>query len=106
MKTLGLNHVAVYVTDLKRSVEFYEKVLKLTPVPHFPFNFPGVWFQLGTNQELHLSAELGDPFFKSYPNNHFALKVDNLDEWEKHLELSQAKTEMVRLGQEYRQNLK
>jgi len=26
MKTLELNHVAVYVTDLKRSVEFYEKV--------------------------------------------------------------------------------
>ena len=90
MKTLELNHVAVYVTDLKRSVEFYQKVLKLTPIPRPAFNFPGAWFQLGTNQELHLIAELGDPFFKSHPNNHFALKVDNLDEWEDHLELSHA----------------
>jgi catechol 2,3-dioxygenase-like lactoylglutathione lyase family enzyme len=67
MKTLELNHVAVYATDLKRSVEFYEKVLKLTPIPRPSFNFPGTWFQLGTNQELHLIAELGDPFFQKPP---------------------------------------
>src|SRR5580765_1875988 len=82
MTTLELNHVAIYVTDLKRSIEFYQKVLRLTPIPRPAFNFPGAWFRLGTQQELHLIAELGDPFFKSHPNNHFALKVDSLDEWE------------------------
>jgi lactoylglutathione lyase len=84
--TLELNHVAIYVTDLRRSIEFYQNVLRLTPIPRPAFNFPGAWFRLGTQQELHLIADLGDPFFKSHPNNHFALKVDNLDEWEEHLE--------------------
>ena len=90
MTTLELNHIAIYVTDLKCSTDFYSNVLRLTPIPRPAFNFPGAWFRLGTQQELHLIAELGDPFFKSHPNNHFALKVDNLDEWEEHLEHSGA----------------
>jgi len=90
MTTLELNHVALYVTDLKRSSAFYQNVLRLASIPRPAFDFPGAWFRLGTNQELHLIADLGAPFFKTHPNNHFALRVDNLDEWEQHLETSGA----------------
>jgi lactoylglutathione lyase len=58
MKILGLNHVALYVTDVKRSCEFYRTLLRL---------------------------ERAAPFFRSNPNNHFALQVDDLDGWEAHV---------------------
>ena len=85
MKTLELNHVAIYVTDVARSSDFYREVLKLESMPRPAFTFPGAWFRLGTAQELHLIANHGAPFFRNHDKNHFALKVDDLDAWEKHL---------------------
>jgi catechol 2,3-dioxygenase-like lactoylglutathione lyase family enzyme len=85
MTICELNHVAVYVTDVKRSSEFYQHVLKLESIPRPAFSFPGAWFRLGTNQELHLIASHRSPFFPSHENNHFALRVDDLDGWERHL---------------------
>jgi len=86
MTILELNHIAIYVTDVKRSGEFYLEVLELEPIPRPAFNFPGAWFRLGTNQELHLIANHGEPFFQSHDRNHFALRADDLDAWERHLE--------------------
>ena len=80
-----LNHVAIYVTDVKRSSEFYRDVLRLEPIPRPAFSFPGAWFRLGSSQELHLIADHGAAFFRSNENNHFALRVDDLDAWERHL---------------------
>src|SRR5947199_2183005 len=80
-----LNHVAIYVTDVKRSSDFYGNVLRLEPMPRPAFTFPGAWFRLGTNQELHLIADHGSAFFRSNENNHFALRVDDLEQWELHL---------------------
>jgi lactoylglutathione lyase len=86
MTILELNHVAIYVTDLKKSSEFYREVLRLEPMARPAFSFPGAWFRLGTAQELHLIAGRDQPFSASNSNNHFALKVDDLDDWEAHLE--------------------
>src|SRR5215471_3127175 len=80
-----LNHVAIYVTDVDRSGEFYRRVLRLEPLSRPAFTFPGAWFRLGTHQELHLIAKHGTPFFASHASNHFALRVDDLDQWERHL---------------------
>jgi catechol 2,3-dioxygenase-like lactoylglutathione lyase family enzyme len=86
MKITELNHVAIYVTDLKRSTEFYGRVLQLQSIPRPAFNFPGAWFRLGTSQELHLIGNRGDSHSESHRNNHFALRVDDIDAWEKHLQ--------------------
>src|SRR5436305_7091870 len=80
-----LNHVAIYVSDVKQSSEFYARVLRLKSIPRPAFTFPGAWFRLGTSQELHLIANHGAPFFCSHDKNHFALRVDDLDAWESHL---------------------
>ena len=80
-----LNHIAIYITDLKKSSDFYARVLKLASLPRPAFNFPGAWFRLGTSQELHLIADHGSPFFASHDKNHFALRVDDIAEWEEHL---------------------
>jgi catechol 2,3-dioxygenase-like lactoylglutathione lyase family enzyme len=81
-----LNHVALYVTDVARSVQFYSEVLQLESIPRPAFTFPGAWFRLGGRQELHLIADHGEDFLISNRNNHFALQVDDLDAWEKHLQ--------------------
>src|SRR5262245_41270911 len=85
MKILELNHVAIYVTDVKQSSKFYLEVLNLEPIPRPAFSFPGAWFRLGIFQELHLIGDRGTPFIRTNENNHFALRVDDLDEWERHL---------------------
>src|SRR5262249_24033575 len=85
MTILELNHVAIYVTDLNRSRKFYYEVLRLEAIPRPAFDFPGAWFRLGTQQELHLIAGRDEPFSQRNPNNHFALRVVDLDDWERHL---------------------
>lgn len=85
MKVQELNHVAVYVTDVRRSADFYQKVLKLETMARPAFDFPGAWFRLGSHQELHLIGDRGEPYPEINRNNHFALRVDDIDAWQKHL---------------------
>jgi len=92
-----LNHVAIYVTDVARSSNFYRTVLKLEPMPRPNFNFPGAWFQLG-KQELHLIADVGGPFFATHERNHFALRVDDVAAWENHLRSVKAYFFVTRTG--------
>ena len=80
-----LNHVAIYVSDVKRSTEFYSRVLRLEQIDRPAFNFPGAWFRLGSSQELHLIGNRGVPLPQLNHNNHFALRVDDIDAWEQHL---------------------
>jgi lactoylglutathione lyase len=85
MKTLELNHVAIQITDVEQSCAFYQRVLQLSPLPRPAFDFPGAWFRLGANQELHLIGQRGEPAVSGSRGNHFALLVDDLVAWEQHL---------------------
>ncbi len=85
MEILELNHVALHVGDIERSKDFYQNILRLEPLPRPAFDFPGAWFRLGEGQELHLIGERGEPVHSHHRGNHFALRVDDLDQWEKHL---------------------
>ena len=49
-----LNHTAIHVADLDKSVAFYRDVLQLEQMGRPDFDFPGAWFQTGPDQELHL----------------------------------------------------
>ena len=85
MQFLQLNHVALHVADVERSVAFYRDVLRLTPIPRPAFSFPGAWFQLGVDQELHLIGERTREVISHNRGNHFALLVDDFDAWERYL---------------------
>ena len=85
MKIHELNHMALHVSDVARSGEFYSRVLRLEPMPRPAFDFPGAWFRLGTQQELHLIGRTDEPVEPRSPNNHFALRVDDIVAWEQHL---------------------
>ncbi|MCO6456500.1 MAG: VOC family protein [Pirellulaceae bacterium] len=86
MKTLQLNHVALHVQDVPRSCQFYREVLQLAELPRPAFSFPGAWFQLGSDQELHLIGDRQQPVVSASRGNHYALMVDDLDAWERHLQ--------------------
>jgi catechol 2,3-dioxygenase-like lactoylglutathione lyase family enzyme len=86
MRALQLNHVALHVEDVDRSVVFYRDALKLPMMNRPAFDFPGAWFRLGDDQELHLIGDRALPVHSHHRGGHFALIVDDLDEWEQHLD--------------------
>jgi len=81
-----LDHVAIVVTDVARSVAFYRDVLRLPEIPRpSTFDFPGAWFCIGPpemNQSLHL---LGMEQDEGRGRRHFCLAVDDLRAAEKHI---------------------
>ena len=84
MKIHELNHVAIHVADVERSGAFYRRVLRLESLPRPAFDFPGAWFRLGAVQELHLIGRRSAEVPPVNPNNHFALRVDDIAAWEEH----------------------
>ncbi|MBI5919421.1 MAG: VOC family protein [Nitrosomonadales bacterium] len=55
MKITALHHVTILVADLERACAFYQSLLGLEPDPARPdLGFPGVWYDLGAGQQLHL----------------------------------------------------
>ncbi len=86
MKIEELNHVAIHVSDVEKSCRFYREILLLEPIPRPAFTFPGAWFRLGAGQELHLIGERAEPVSSHNRGNHFALQVEDLEAWERHLD--------------------
>lgn len=86
MKVLGFNHVALGVSDVPRSIHFYETVVGLKRKPRPAFDFDGAWFDLGGGHELHLLEGLDTPVHEDPRGSHFAMEVDDLDAWQQHLE--------------------
>jgi lactoylglutathione lyase len=81
----GINHVAIQVIDVPKSIDFYSRVMGLSPLPRPAFDFDGAWFALGQSQQLHLLGHRQDPVYAHSRGNHFALEITDLDAWEVHL---------------------
>jgi catechol 2,3-dioxygenase-like lactoylglutathione lyase family enzyme len=74
-----LNHVAIAVADLEKSVAFYHDQLGFSVIARPAFSFPGAWLRLGLRQELHLIADEGRTAGDvTSREGHFALQVDDL----------------------------
>ena len=82
MKFIGLNHVALHVGDVSRSVDFYGKKLGLNQIARPGFDFPGAWFELEDGRQLHLIGGLNVTVHSSNRGNHFAIEVDSIGETE------------------------
>jgi len=79
MQIETIHHVSLTVTDLDRSKQFYREILGLSEIERPGFPFPGAWFQVGGNQQLHLILHPGATFrgLKGVDtrDGHFAVRV-------------------------------
>lgn len=79
-----LNHIAVYVHDLKKSADFYEHVVQLPKIPE-PFR-DGLheWFSIGSSQ-LHLIAGAAAGREQN-KNSHLCFSVQSIEAFIERLE--------------------
>ena len=78
--TLTLNHIAMYVYDLKKSTTFYENILGLKQIPEPFHDGKHTWFTIGAAGSLHLIQ--GAPANISRDkNDHLCFSVKSIDEF-------------------------
>ena len=81
-----ISHVSITVTDLAKTRDFYTRTLGFQEIPRPAFDFPGIWYSLGGDLQLHIivNDQLVRPAVERekitarYP--HFALWTDDADE--------------------------
>lgn len=78
MRITQLNHVALQVRNVAVTVRFYEEVVGLKQIPRPAFGFPGAWFRIGADQELHLIEGGAGQVSSSSRGDHFAMMVDSI----------------------------
>ena len=81
MVELRLHHVAVIVTDLDRSVTFYQQLFGLEPIERPPFSIPGMWLGVGALQ-VHLTVYAAGNFRSRQVDNddtHFAFNTRDFE---------------------------
>ena len=86
MQITQLNHVGLHVADLDRSRVFYGEMLGLREIPRPDMGFPGAWYRVGTDQEIHLigRAPRGGAFTPPR-ERHVALAVSAMEDVERAL---------------------
>lgn len=79
------SHVSLTVSNLDRARAFYGGLLGLTEIPRPDFGFPGVWYSLGGDLQLHIIVNEQWPFPRldrtafEIRAPHFALAVEDAD---------------------------
>jgi len=74
VKPTGVHHVSICVRDADAALAFYRDVLGMSELPR-PDLGPGHWLDAG-GQQVHLMESDASP----PAANHFAIRVDDLDE--------------------------
>ncbi|WP_316811724.1 VOC family protein [Pedobacter heparinus] len=77
-QTAVLNHIAVYVADLKKATDFYQVVFNLEQIPE-PFkDGKHTWFALGAAGQLHL-IQGAKSNVEHEKNDHLCFSVASVD---------------------------
>ena len=79
------NHTTIYVTDLNRAADFYEKALQLERIAEPFHDNKHVWFRMGDHDQLHVVSGAKEVSAHDI-NIHLAFSVQNLPEFMKHLD--------------------
>jgi catechol 2,3-dioxygenase-like lactoylglutathione lyase family enzyme len=81
----AFNHVALQVSDIDRSADFYAKVLDLKEIEIPAFDYPVRWFSLGNDRELHLIGREENGASTGIRGNHFCLEVTDILQAERYI---------------------
>ena len=79
-----LHHLLIAAREVERSRRFYADVLELEEIARPAFPYPGAWFRIGNNQQLHVvvrseTISRGEKNIDSW-DVHFALRVKSYRE--------------------------
>lgn len=73
-----LNHIAIFVTNLERTVDFYSNVFQLDTIPEPFHDKKHAWYAISPGVALHVIAGADKP--KEYfLNNHMCFSVASVD---------------------------
>jgi lactoylglutathione lyase len=79
------DHLALYVKDLQKSADFYEKVMLLPVIPEPFHDGKHVWLRTGEHSQLHLIQGAAAVYDHDI-NTHIAYHVKDLAVFTKHLD--------------------
>lgn len=89
-KAAEFDHTTVYVRDLQKSADFYEKVLGLQRISE-PFkDGRHVWFRIGAHDQLHVVSGATEAM-KHDVNVHLAFRVSSFSDFVSHLDQMEIK---------------
>ena len=81
---ITFNHVALGVSDLEASTDFYTQILGIPRIPDPTNNEMIRWFALGEGKELHL-VSTPEKFVRPPRQTHFAISTAAFDEFVRRL---------------------
>jgi len=84
-KGVEFNHTAIYVQDLSKSADFYEKVMGLEKIPDPFHDGRHVWLRVGPHGQLHLVAGATRASGTDI-SHHTAFRVPSIPDFMAHLD--------------------
>jgi len=90
----SLNHIAIYVVNLKASTNFYKNIIGLDTIPEPFHDGKHTWFSIGPKSHLHVieGAAMATPHEK---NNHLCFTVPSVENFVSTLDKSNIEYENV-----------
>lgn len=79
------SHQTIFVTDLNRSADFYEKVLQLKRIPEPFHDGKHVWFRISEHGQLHVVSGAKEDIPHDI-NIHLAFSVASMEAFTGHLD--------------------
>ena len=80
-----VNHITVYVVDMNKSADFYEKVMQLERIPEPFHDNKHIWEKIGEHAQLHI-VQGATAITPHSVNIHLAFSVPSVDDFMKHLD--------------------
>jgi len=77
---IQLNHIAMYVVDLKASTDFYQRVVGLDTIPEPFHDGKHKWFSVGPKSHLHLIQGATSKLSHD-KNSHLCFSVQSVEEF-------------------------
>jgi lactoylglutathione lyase len=79
------NHQTIFVVDMNKSADFYEKVMMLKRIPEPFHDNRHIWLRIGDHSQLHI-VQGAERVVEHTINIHMAFTVPSVEDFAKHLD--------------------
>lgn len=83
-KMPSLNHMALYIVDLKKSTAFYSDLMQLEVIPEPFHDGKHTWYKVGEHSQLHIIEGAAAPSPHDM-NTHICFSIDSVEQFIKRL---------------------